>query len=291
MDADIYDRARGVCLAEKQFKDKQADFLYNRLAGRLLLRLFIASRLFSKLNALPGKTKKSVQKIRPFIERYGIDTADFGDEPYESFAAFFERKPLPGKRPFPPSPEALAAVADSKLLVYRVGADLKINIKNNTYTAAELLRDEKAAAAFAGGLCLVFRLTVDDCHRYCYFDGGVLTGTKTINGRLHTVGPVSAKRHRALAENHRIVSYLRTENFGDAAFIEVGAMLVGRIHNHGKPRFQKGEEKGYFSMGGSTIVVLLGENAARIDRDIAAYSGRGIETKVKMGEKIGEKIC
>ncbi len=44
-------------------------------------------------------------------------------------------------------------------------------------------------------------------------------------------------------------------------------------------------------MGGSTIVLLFTENAVNIDEDIVLNSAKGIETKVKYGERIGEKTC
>jgi len=291
MDAHIYDRARQTCFDEKQFRGTQADFLYNTAAGRALLRLFIASKTFSKLSALPGKRKKSRSKIAPFIEQYGIDMSDYGDAGYETFYDFFIRKPLPGKRPFPAQEDVFPAVADAKLMVYSVGPGLTLTIKNKPYTVDGLLGGSGGARGFENGLCLVFRLTVDDCHRYCFFDNGKVTGTATAGGRLHTVGPVSAKRYAVYTENHRVITRLETEHFGEAVMIEVGAMLVGKICNHPVTVFQKGDEKGYFAPGGSSIVVLLEADAVVIDGDILRYSAQGIETKVRMGERIGAAPC
>ena len=291
MDARIYDRARGICFDEKQFKDTQADFLYNTAAGRALLRLFVASKTFSRLSALPGKRKKSAAKIGPFIGQYGIDMTDYGDERYATFHDFFIRKPLPGKRPFPQEPGLLGAVADAKLTVYPIGPDLTVTIKNNPYTVAGLLHDAALAQGFENGLCLVFRLTMDDCHRYCFFDSGRVTGSATAGGKLHTVGPVSAKRHRVYTENYRCITTLATDHFGEAAMVEIGAMLVGKIINHPVTSFQRGDEKGYFAPGGSSIAVLLKAGAVVIDGDIERYSARGIESKVRMGERIGAAPC
>lgn len=291
MNARVYDRARGVCFEEKQFRDKQADFLYNTAAGRALLRLFVASKAFSRLSALPGKRKKSASKIGPFIETYGIDMSDYGDTAYKTFYDFFIRKPLPGKRPFPQEAGVLGAVADAKLTVYPVGPDLAVTIKNQPYTVAGLLDNAALARGFENGLCLVFRLTVDDCHRYCFFDSGRVTGSSAAGGKLHTVGPVSAQRHRVYTENYRCITTLATDHFGEAAMIEIGAMLVGKIHNHPVGHFQRGDEKGYFAPGGSSIAVLLKAGAAVIDGDIARYSAQGVETKVRMGERIGAAPC
>ena len=73
--------------------------------------------------------------------------------------------------------------------------------------------------------------------------------------------------------------------------MEVGALLVGRIYNHSRDYLVRGQEKGCFGLGGSTILVLYPAGAIRVDQDILTYSDLGIETQIQMGEKIGEKLC
>ena len=160
-----------------------------------------------------------------------------------------------------------------------------LKIKGSKYTIKDLLDDEMSAEYFRGGTCLVFRLTVDDNHRYNFIDSGKRLSTKKIRGELHTVRPISEK-YDVYTRNSREVSILDTEELGIVAQIEVGALLVGRIVNHDKASFVKNEEKGYFEYGGSTIVVLLNKKL-EIDPDIAAMNENGIETKVKAGEKLG----
>ena len=83
----------------------------------------------------------------------------------------------------------------------------------------------------------------------------------------------------------------KSKNFSDMVFIEVGALLVGKINNHDVCKFKKGDEKGYFSLGGSTIVIFVQKDILKVDEDIIRNSVNGIETKVKYGEKIGVRIC
>ena len=66
-------------------------------------------------------------------------------------------------------------------------------------------------------------------------------------------------------------------------------MLVGKINNKDVKIFERGDEKGYFEMGGSTCAVILKKGAAVIDEDILENSANGTETKVLMGERIGRK--
>ncbi len=72
--------------------------------------------------------------------------------------------------------------------------------------------------------------------------------------------------------------------------MEVGALLVGEIVNHKSDIARKGEEKGYFSFGGSTIIVLIQEEKVTLDEDILQNASDETEIKVKYSEKIGAII-
>ncbi|KNY27876.1 phosphatidylserine decarboxylase [Pseudobacteroides cellulosolvens] len=291
MGVNIYNRETRSLYQEKQFKDGQLKFLYNTILGRIILRVFISGKWYSRYNARKNDSSKSIAKIQPFIAEYGIDMAQYQKREYKSFNDFFIRTIIPEKRPIPRDESILPSIADSKLMYYKIEKDLSIKIKNSIYTVEELIQDRELAEEYSGGICLVFRLTVDDYHHYCYCDDGKMLFSKHISGRLHTVGPISAKRHKVYCENSREYSVLDTKHFGKVVQMEVGGLLVGKIVNNLKASFKKGEEKGWFEMGGSTIVLLLKETAVNIDEDIVSNSAKGIETKVKYGERIGERIC
>ena len=82
---------------------------------------------------------------------------------------------------------------------------------------------------------------------------------------------------------------MKTKNFGEVIQMEVGALMVGKIVNHDIKKFNRGQEKGYFLFGGSTVVLVFKENVVEIDEDIILNSELGIETRVKLGEVIGRK--
>ena len=159
------------------------------------------------------------------------------------------------------------------------------------YSVYSLLRDRKLAKRYHGGKALVFRLTVDDYHRYIYIDDGVKSNNRHINGFYHTVNPVANDVCPIYKENHREYTMIRSKNFGDMIQMEVGALMVGRITNHHKKtkKVKRGAEKGYFEFGGSTIIVLLKKDAVVIDSDIIENTNKGFETRVLCGEKIGIK--
>ena len=68
--------------------------------------------------------------------------------------------------------------------------------------------------------------------------------------------------------------------------------MVGKICNYQPDRgnVYRGEEKGAFEFGGSTIVLMTQPGKAEPDEDIRKNSEKGWETLVKMGEGIGHKI-
>lgn len=285
--AQIFDRRTGQLYQEIQYGGKSLDFLYNTVIGRLMLKLFVTGKLFSCINARREESRRSAKKIAPFIEHYRINMNDYEPTEYKSFADFFRRKAKESARPVDSNEKSLISVADSKLTVYKISNELTLKIKNSIYTVEELLQDEKLSDEFRNGLCLVFRLTVDDYHHFCFPDNGIVSASAAINGVLHTVSPISSKRYKVFVENSREYSVLETENFGKIVQMEIGALLVGKIKNYDTKRFVKGEEKGWFELGGSTVVLLLKENSAVIDSDIMKNSADGTETKVLCGERIG----
>ena len=284
----IYDRKNKVFYEDKQYGGKALKFLYGNVLGRIILKTFIAGKWYSQFNAKRNSTKKSAEKIAPFVEEYDVVLSDFEDREFSSFSDFFTRKLKDGKRDFSLDKNDFIAVADSKVLCYEISDEGKIPIKNSIYTATEIVGEE-LTDDFYGGYCIVLRLTVDDYHRYCFFDNGKIIRRKYIDGKLHTVSPISAKRYKVFSENCREVSYIETENFGVCYQVEIGALLVGKIVNHPIESFRKGEEKGYFEMGGSTIVLMFKKDVIKIDVDILENSEKGIETKVLIGERIGER--
>ncbi len=92
-------------------------------------------------------------------------------------------------------------------------------------------------------------------------------------------------------ENERYVTILQTENFGRLAYIEVGAICVGKIvqsHPWKKP-FSRGEEKGYFLFGGSTVILLGEKGLWKPSADMTSNTANGIETYLHIGDEAAVK--
>lgn len=280
----VYNRKTKKLEQETEYGDAAVKFLYDTICGRCLLKCIVARPFFSKIRALYQKSPRSRKDIMPFIRKYRIDMTEYTGQ-YNCFQDFFtrKRKIIPSCRG-----DELPAIADSKLLVYRIDKDLRLDIKHSSYSIREIVKKDLDLEPFENGFCLIFRLSVSDYHRYHFIDNGKYIQRYSIPGLLHTVRPVSS-RYRVYSRNHREVSLLETEQLGSVIQIEIGALLVGCIRNHDTEKFLRLEEKGYFEYGGSTILLFL-QDRIKIDPDIMRNSRNKIETKVKTGERIGEII-
>ncbi len=268
-------------------------FLYGSAAGRALLRPLV-SRPLSRAAGRFLDTRPSKCLIGPFVRLSGIDTGDYDLRDISCFNDFFCRPLRSGRRPIDRDPEALISPCDGLLTVVPVEEDTVLPVKQSRYSLARLLGDEALAARFRGGICLVFRLCVEHYHRYCYFESGRKGENVFLPGLLHTVRPVALADVPVFTENCREYTLIETERFGPAVQMEVGAMLVGKIVNdHLWPRaVTRGEEKGHFAYGGSTVILLLQKNAAELLPEIEAASDAGEEFPVRMGKRIGSaKPC
>lgn len=284
----VYDRAAGQYREEKEYGGKSLKFLYGTAAGRVLLKIFFCRGLYSKLNGVFMRSLLSVYKIRPFIEKYGIDMSRCEQTDFKSFDDFFTRKCAVGTGC---SEDKLMAPCCGRLTVYPIDESLALKIKGSVYTLTELTGGGFDLSDYGGGICFLYRLAVEDCHRYVFFDDGEVVLSEEIKGVLHTVRPVS-ERFRVFSRNHRVCTLLRTKRFGDVIQIEVGALQVGKITNHAVKTFSRLDEKGFFSFGGSTIIQLFKRSVVSVDGDIQSCSERGVEVLVKTGERVaGRTKC
>lgn len=282
----IKDRKTGRIIKEEEDSASVIKFLYHSLVGRIVLKFIFSRIYFSKLLSIYYKSTLSKKKIKDFVKKYDMDKSLLNKD-FKSFDDFFKRK----EDVFVDS-EGFAATASGKLRVFKIGEDkglylgdkkLRIMIKGNVYNIDKLLKEPLPEWA-KGGHLLLYRLSLCDYHRYIYPVNGVFVRRKSISGRLESVRR-DAAYWRAFAENKRVLEYWQSE-YEKMLHMEIGAMLVGHIHNYKKKVFLRGEEKGYFSYGGSSIVEIVGKGI-EIDGDILKNSERGFETKIKIGERIG----
>ena len=266
---------------------KLLSLLYDTTPGKALLSILVKPCV-SKLAGIFLDSKTSTLLIKPFISHAGIDMSEYIPTSFKSYNDFFTRKIKPECRVLDTRTEQRISPCDSKLSVYPINDNSVFTIKGTDYTLSSLVKNDKLARHYKGGTLLMFRLCVDDYHRYCFVDDGIKTKNHHIKGVFHTVNPIANDHYPIYKENTREFCILKSMNFGNILTMEVGALLVGRIVNYcGKRNVQRGEEKGRFEFGGSTIILCFEKDSVVIDNDILENSANGIETIVKLGERIG----
>ena len=263
-------------------------FLYHTYLGRFLLKV-LTTRFVSQLGGFLLNTRFSKVFIKSFVRKNKIHLEDYYQD-FTNFNEFFSRKIHEELRPIDKKSSALISPSDGWLSAYKIQEGLVLPIKQSHYSICSLLQNEELSSFYEDGICLVLRLCVDNYHRYCYIDTGTKEENVFIPGKLHTVRPIALEKYPVFTENAREYTVLNTEHFGKVVQIEVGALFVGKIQNyHEGYSFTKGEEKGKFLYGGSTIVLLFQKNAVKIPDFYFEKTKIGEEILVKMGEKIGEK--
>lgn len=284
-----YADRNGTRWEETSFQDRFLEKLYENAVGRMLVKILVHP-VFSRAGGWLLDTSVSRILIPGFIRRHHLNPEQWEKQKFSSYNDFFTRKLREGERPLPEDPGLLISPCDGKLTVYPVDGNGSFRIKHTSYTLARLLNSHRLAKRFQGGHLLLFRLTVDDYHRYCYVDDGVKSSNYRIEGVLHTVNPAANDREPIYKENTREYCLIHTRQFGTVLMMEVGALMVGKIHNyHGAGKVYRGQEKGRFEFGGSTVILLTEPGRVTMDRDLTENSRNGYETIVKMGEAIGQK--
>lgn len=270
------------------FQDQLLEWMYGHVIGRMVLKPLVKP-LVSKIGGKVLDSRMSVLAIRPFIRANAIDMSQYERQEYRSYNEFFKRKIAPGMRKTEEAPQCFISPCDSRLSVYPIEEEQTVCIKHTQYTLKELLKNGKLAEKYAGGYIWVFRLCVEDYHRYIYIDDGVKSGNIRIPGVFHTVNPVANDKYPIYKENTREYSLLKSKHFGTVLMMEVGALLVGKIENHhGEAQVKRGQEKGNFAFGGSTVILMTQKGKAAPDSDILKNSQNDIETRVLMGEQVGK---
>jgi len=295
------DRTTRIEHTEKVYGKVFIEALYgtsvlSRIFSAIFLPFFSRFPIFSRLYGALQKSKISRRKVLPFIRKFGVDASEFLDPPssFASFNDFFIRKLKPSARPVASSHDIAVLPADARYRVYEnVHAAEGFLVKGHKFTLEELLGSVRLAHIYKYGSMAIARLAPVDYHRF-HFPVNCLPGDpREIPGPLYSVNPIALRRDiDILSRNKRTITHLYTKSFGTVLYIEVGATYVGTIHQTFIPeeRYAKGDEKGYFSFGGSCIILLFEPHRIEFDRDLVDATHRGLEVLGKFGQSLGRAL-
>lgn len=285
------DRSTGKLIREQIPGAGMLKFFYQTALGRLPLYALLRRKGISALAGRFMGSKRSKKHIRGFVEKHGMDLSDYQkkEEEFQTFNDFFYRKLKDGARPIG---DGLVSPADGKTIVFDKIDDQKhFFVKGIDFTLKSFLVDDALVEKYNGGAMVIVRLAPVDYHRFHFPASGIIGANKEINGHYYSVSPLALQQSlQIFCENKREYSLLATEEFGDVLICEVGATMVGSILQtyQENTKIAKGDEKGYFAFGGSTVVLLFEKNKVAFSEDLLKHTKEGMETQLKMGEQIGE---
>jgi len=290
------DRSTKKLETEKVYGHRALSLLYgdswaSRFFSFFLLPILSQISLFSKFYGYLQKLPGSVKKVAPFIETYGVDTSEFEEKSFATFNDFFIRKLKKEKRPIVQDPRRASLPADGRYLVFpNIGSAERFFVKGQSFDLSLFLQNEAYAHRYAEGSILIARLCPTDYHRFHFVSEGIPSIAKPIDGRFYSVNPLALRKNLSIFwRNKRVVTEVDSDFFGKILYVEVGATCVGTIHQTyqtGK-KVNKGDEKGYFSFGGSCLVILFEKGTIAFDEDLVQNSQKGLETKANFGESLG----
>jgi phosphatidylserine decarboxylase len=294
MELKIYNREKKLVENEHIVGHKYMHWLYYKNSGNFVLERIVKRKLASKIYGALKDRKGSKKKIRDFIELNKIAEDEFLDQvsDYKNFNEFFYRKLKPEARPINQDKSLLISPADGRVFIHEnLVTDKIVQVKGMNFNLGQLVGSEEVIAEFNGGTMIVVRLNPTDYHRFHFPDSGLPGKTREIKGSYYSVNTgVLDRIDNIYLKNKRTVTDFMSDNFGRILYLEVGATFVGTIVQTFKPdsRVERGEEKGYFKFGGSTVILFLKKDSFVPDPDILEYTEKRIETLLKMGQSLGK---
>ena len=266
-------------------------FAYETLLGRTLWPVLFGSKLVSTFMGWRYDSPRSKSSIQELASIPGCqpDEAEKPIEAYNSFNEFFTRRLKSDARPIG---NGFISPADGRLMLYLdADIDRPFPLTGAKRTLRAVFDPYDAPNVAAGRYDIaVFRLAPVDYHRF-HFPWACRTpeSARVIPGKYHSVNPIALLRYPDVyADNERQI--VRCEaDFGTYWLIDVGAFGVGTIvQTYSGLEHQRGEEKGYFKFGGSTVILITPAGKIKFDDDLVSHSAQGFETRIRFGERIGE---
>lgn len=284
------DRNSGELKTEDVPGEGMLKWLYSTATGKTALHLLFKRKVVTALGGWYMDSSLSAKRVRTFVKEHNINLSEYqisDVSQYKTFNHFFYRKLKTNARSIG---EKVVSPADGKILTFQSIDDVSsFFIKGSEFSLQSFLRDETLTGKYKNGAMAIIRLAPVDYHRYHFPASGIASGSTKIKGHYFSVSPLALLGSlRIFCENKREYCTLKTQQYGDLLIMDVGATMVGGITQTYNPNSEvkKGQEKGYFSFGGSTLVLLFEKDKIQFDQDLIKNTKKGLETYIQMGENI-----
>ena len=283
------DRTSGEIKIEKVVGEKWLFWLYNNPLGKLSLNSLLKRKCISSFYGEMMDSPKSVKKIKPFVKKYNINLNEAEKQEFVSFNDFFIRKLKADARKIDTDSNVIISPGDGKILAYSNVSKQDFIIKGYRFNVKEFLQNDSLAKKYLNGSIIILRVCPTDYHRFHFPVSGKISRLTKINGDYYSVSPIAVKKMiEIFCQNKREYVTIYTKKIDDVIMAEIGATMVGSIiQTYKGDKAVKGEDKGCFKFGGSSVVLLFKKDKIKIDEDLLRNTQNSLETEVKMGERIG----
>lgn len=267
-------------------------FLYETVLGKNFVHLFIKKPWLSCLAAVWANSRLSKRSIGRFIKNYHIDISLFEQCDYSNFNEFFYRKFKENQRPIVKESNVVVFPAEGRHLGFQTIQDSQaFFIKGKMFNLEQLLGNTELARRFQQGTCVISRLCPADYHRFHFCCAGIPKEPFLLPGPLYSVNPIALQKNSyILSENKRSVTLIQSEELGCVASIEIGATFIGSIKQTylANKTVEKGDEKGYFLFGGSTVVTLFEPGRVQLADDLLYCTRKHLELYAHVCDFMGK---
>ncbi len=267
------------------------------------IQQFVPQQKLSKVAGRLAASRHPLVKrafIRSFSKAYNVKLDEYERQSlnaYESFNDFFTRELKDDARQIDATKHGIVSPADGIISQLGQIKDHKVlQAKGRYYDIGQLLADSEDGRYFADGSFATVYLAPSNYHRVHMPFAGTLIQTRYVPGTLFSVNTTTAANIPDLfARNERLVCLFDTE-YGKAAVVMVGAMIVAGIESVATGQItrtddiqeaahnihlQQGDELGRFYLGSTAIVVLPKKAKADWQDHMIA------NTTVQMGQLLG----
>jgi len=241
-------------------------------------------------------TTESAKDLETFYTdpSYHIDDYFRGPSGWLTFNQFFARQARPGKRPVDGlcDDSIIVSAADSVFQgQFRIDEDSQIIVKGLTWPVHKLLDGSPFQDRFKGGIYIHSYLSAHDYHRFHVPVRGIVREVRNIPGKviLDVIKKEDGSFDMTDGDTYQLTQdrglIVIESPIGLVAVLPIGMGQVSSVNLTAQvgATLAKGEEFGYFTFGGSDIVVMFEKDKVKITAQVGTHynQGKTIATTVK----------
>lgn len=226
-------------------------------------------------------------EIKNHMEKYSVDLSVCDpDDPaaYENFGDYLARDFKEEMRPLDQWHNSLICPCDGWLTAHFINNLCTIPVNGHMYSVDKLMGGEGDAKDFAGGLALIIRLDEADPHRFVFIDDGVVCDVRQLDAEKN--------QEDSMFFGPRTCTVMNTKRFHGVVQVEAcgNSKGVEQLSDSQSPAFSRGEVKGRFLCSTAGIILLFKKGMMFPDDEFMVNTRNSLETRVRMGEKLGVAI-